>query len=71
MRVKAIYGVLILYVALRYNPEFLGFVFLIEIMLFFIDVTIPAALWLGLDPAFNINEYHNIFWGVKASGTYG
>jgi len=41
------------------------------ILLFFIDITISAALWPGVDLASNINEYHNIFCGVKAAGTLG
>jgi len=43
--------------------------FLVVILLFFVDLTLPTALWPGDDPGSNINEYHNIFWGVKAAGT--
>jgi hypothetical protein len=35
---------------------------------FFIDISLPAALWPGVDLAFNRNEYQEYFLGVKAVG---
>jgi hypothetical protein len=38
---------------------------------FLIDLIIPAALWLWVDSASNINEYQEYFLGAKAAGAYG
>jgi hypothetical protein len=35
---------------------------------FFIDIILPAAIWLWGRPAYNRNEYQEYFLGVKAAG---
>jgi hypothetical protein len=35
---------------------------------FFIDITLPVALWPGIDTVPNRNEYQDYFLGVKAAG---
>ena len=35
---------------------------------FFIDITLPIALWPGVDSASNRNEYQENFLGVNAAG---
>jgi hypothetical protein len=37
---------------------------------FFIDIFLPAALWLWVDLAPNRNEYQDYFMGVKVAGAY-
>ena len=34
----------------------------------FTDITLPAALWIGVDSASNRNEYLEYFLGVKVAG---
>jgi hypothetical protein len=38
---------------------------------FFVDIILPAALWLWVDSASNRNEYQAHLLGVKAAGAYG
>jgi hypothetical protein len=35
---------------------------------FFIDIILPATLWLGTDSALKRNEYQEYFLGVKTAG---
>jgi len=37
----------------------------------FLDIILPAALWLWGHSAFNSKEYQKYFLGVKAAGAYG